>query len=116
LRQKDAAKQLRVNECTLCGWENNKTTPTVQYFPRIIDFLGYDPLGTPQCLGEAIAAKRRDLGLSRKRLATQLSMDEMSLARYEEGAAQPKPGHQAKLEEFLAGSFPSVSKATERSA
>ena len=116
LRQKDVAVRLRLNEYTVCGWENNKTTPAVRYFPRIIEFLGYDPYGEPERYGEMIAARRRQCGLSRKRLAKQLSMDEMTLARYEDGVAQPKAEQQVKLEEFLAGSSPSVSKAAERSA
>ncbi len=116
LSQKEVRQQLQVGVMTLGRWENNQYTPRVQYFPCIIAFLGYDPYGEPERYGDMITARRRQCGLSRKRLARQLSMEEMTLARYEDGVAQPKAGHQAKLEEFLAGSFPSVSKATERSA
>ncbi len=31
LHQKDVAEQLRVNEFTVCGWENNKKAPAVRY-------------------------------------------------------------------------------------
>ena len=49
----------------------------------------FDPHGTPQCMGEEIAAQRRVLGLSRKALAQQLSIGEGTLACFEEGASKP---------------------------
>ena len=111
LSQKEVRQQLQVGVMTLGRWENNQYTPRVQYFPCIIEFLGYDPHGAPQCLGEEIAARRRQLGLSRKRLAKELGMDERALARYEEGSRQPSGRQRVKLEAFLAASPLSVSKA-----
>ena len=92
---------LKVNEFTVCGWENNKKAPAVRYLPRIIEWLGYDPYPDPQTLGEQIAARRRQLGLSRKRLAKKLGMDEMTLAHIEEGASKPKGRHLTALTEFV---------------
>ena len=89
LRQIDVAEKLNVNVITLSKWENNKTTPAVRFYPQIIEFLGFDPHGTPQCMGEEIAARRRVLGLSRKALAQMLSLGEGTLACFEEGASKP---------------------------
>lgn len=113
LRQKDVALRLAVNDWTICNWENNKTVPAVRYLPRIIAFLGYDPFPVPQSLGEEIVAARRKLGLSRKWLAKRLGMDEMTLARYETGAAVPQGGQASKLERFVADYTLAVSRAAD---
>jgi transcriptional regulator with XRE-family HTH domain len=101
LRQKDVAAELHVNEFTVCGWENDKKTASVRYLPRIIEFLGYDPFPEPRTLGERIASRRRALGLSRKRLAKELHMDEMTLARLENEAVRFRGRLPTVLQEFL---------------
>jgi site-specific DNA recombinase len=101
LRQKDVAKHLRVNEYTVLGWENGKNEPEVRYLPRIILFLGYDPLPRGTTLGDRLRAKRREQGLSRKRTAGVLKIDEATLARYEAGQSMPKGARLEAIERFL---------------
>lgn len=48
--QKDAAKQIGVDEATIFNWESNETTPTIRHIPRVIEFLGYNPLPPPESL------------------------------------------------------------------
>lgn len=96
------AGQLNVNVFTVCGWENDKKTPAVRYLPRIIEFLGYYPFPALQTLGERLLAARRSLGLSRKRMARQLSVDEMTLALWETEKAWPAKKQLCKIETFLA--------------
>ena len=83
------------------NWKNNTTTSPVRYLPRIIEFVGYDPFLTRQCLGEEIARTRWRLGLSRKRLARKLGMDEATIARVEEEASKPRGRHLTALTEFV---------------
>ncbi|MCZ6511384.1 MAG: helix-turn-helix transcriptional regulator, partial [Alphaproteobacteria bacterium] len=85
LFQKDVALLLQVDNWTVCNWENNKTIPAVRYLPRIIQFLEYYPYPAPETLGERLLACRRYLGLSRKRIAQRLSVDEGTLAKWERG-------------------------------
>ncbi len=101
LSQKEVRLRLQVGPMTLGRWENNRTRPQVRYFPRIIEFLGYDPFGEPRCLGEEIAARRRQMGLSRKRLAKQFGMGEATLARIENGTSQLTGKRKAIAKEFL---------------
>jgi transcriptional regulator with XRE-family HTH domain len=101
LFQKQAAGQMRVGEFTLLTWEKNQATPSVGMLPRIISFLGYDPHPEPATLGERIAAKRRLLGLSRKRTARQLSVDEATLALWESGHSTPTGVRLLNLTRFL---------------
>ena len=93
--------RLRVNDWTITNWENNKTTPAVRYLPRIIKFLGYYPYPTPETLAERLLACRRYLGLSRRKMAQRLSMDEGTLAKWEKGTVRPTGKQLQTVEEFL---------------
>lgn len=59
-------------------------------WPRIIDFLGYDPDGEPQTLRKQIVAYRRRQGLSRKHMAIMLGVDEGTMSRWERGSSAPR--------------------------
>ena len=100
LLQKDVAARLKVNDWTICNWENNKTVPAVRYLPRIIEFLGYQPFPAPQTLAEKLLACQRCLGLSRKRMANRLGVDEATLARWENGESFPS-GKRLEIVEHL---------------
>lgn len=101
LFQKDVASRLGVNESTILNWENNACAPAIRFIPRIVGFLGYDPYPVPRTLGEALLAKRRHVGLSRKRMAKTLAIDEGTLARWEKGASRPTGKRVHMVEEFL---------------
>ena len=53
--------------------------------PRIIAFLGYNPLPPAKTLGEQIVRLRKTLGLSREELARRLGVDPGTLGRWEVG-------------------------------
>ena len=101
LRQIDAGKQIEVTADTILNWETNACPPSIRYMPGIIAFLGYDPYPPPQTLGEQIVARRRWLGLSRKRLAKKLGVDEGALARWEKGVSRPTGSQFEIVEHFL---------------
>jgi DNA-binding XRE family transcriptional regulator len=42
--QFEVAKIIGVTEDTICNWENNRSYPKGVFFPRIIYFLGYNPM------------------------------------------------------------------------
>lgn len=81
----------------------NKAEPAVRRYPRIRAFLGYDPFPPPRKAGERLVALRRKLGFSRKRAAKILGVDEMKLARWEQGETEPSAQYVAKLEALLFG-------------
>ena len=90
-----------VGQFTLLTWEKGQATPSVRMLPRIIAFLGYDPHPEPTTLGGRVTAKRRFLGLSRKRLAEELGVDEVTLARWESDRSRPVGLRQLNLMAFL---------------
>lgn len=83
LTQAQVGQELRTDEWTVGNWEKDRTFPAVRYFPAIFRFLGYDPFPAPITLSEKLLAKRRALGLSVKRAAAQIGLDEGTFARWE---------------------------------
>jgi transcriptional regulator with XRE-family HTH domain len=63
LLQKEVATILGVTTNTLGNWELGVNYPYISCFPKIIEFLGYDPLFTdPKSLGQQVAHYRRVRG------------------------------------------------------
>ena len=89
LLQNQVADQIGVHELTITNWELNVTVPEVRYVPAIIQFLGYDPLPPTMCFRERLAAARRRLGLSQRRMAAKLGVDMATPMGWE--AERPQP-------------------------
>lgn len=47
LRQRDVAKALQIDSMSIVNWENDRTQVGARFVPRIIQWLGYDPLLKP---------------------------------------------------------------------
>jgi transcriptional regulator with XRE-family HTH domain len=90
LFQREVAERFSVNIWTYLLWEQDRTTPTIRYYPLIFLFLGYDPYPTPSTLAEKIAAKRRELGLPVKQAAKLVGVDEGTFSRWESGEGSPR--------------------------
>ena len=101
LLQKDVAKIIGVTTATYFIWENDRHTPLISYMGKVIKFLGYDPFPEPQTIGERITAKRRVLGLTRKKLAQHLGVDEGTLWKWESGRRMPMGKYMEIAERFL---------------
>ena len=89
LLQKQVADRIGVHELTITSWEGNATVPEVRYMPAIIQFLGYNPLPASGSLPERLAAARRGLGLSQRKMAAELGGDPATLMGWEAGRHQP---------------------------
>src|SRR5437868_10511141 len=89
LTQLQVSFQLHTDEYTVGNWEKDRTVPAVRFFPGIFAFLGYDPFPVPVTLGERIARRRRELGLSIKSAAKLIGVDEGSFGHWEHGTRKP---------------------------
>lgn len=115
LYQRQIASRLGVTPDTVLNWEKGWTKPPARHWPKILDFLGYDPYPEPITLGERIQARYRALGLSRKQASRTLGIDENTLKAYEDGACVPGKHNRTKLDWFLKGSPPGAEPtATQR--
>ena len=98
LLQSDIAKILNVSPDSITYWENNRSQPQVNYFPRIIEFLGFFPFefDTSTFIGK-LKSYRFGNGLSHKRLGKILNVDATTIRGWESGARRPLKGMLAKL-------------------
>ena len=114
LWQRDVAKLLGVDTFTILNWEKGKTTPKIRHLPRIIAFLDYDPYppAAPRTFGDEVFTARRKLGVSRKRLARQIGVDDSTIRRWEEGKSIPRGVQLSQLCRFLEKATPVAEAAT----
>lgn len=101
LTQKEAAKLLAAGAYTVLNWEKNKAAPPIRAIPAILRFLGYDPFPPPNSLAERLLAKRRQMGWSIEKAASQLGVDEGTWAAWERGAVIPQERYRVTVEGFL---------------
>jgi DNA-binding XRE family transcriptional regulator len=81
-------------------WENGKQ-PTDRQYPTIILFLGFEPWPAPITLPEKLIAARRRRGLSAKRAACALTVDESTYAGWEAGRHVPSKQYGQSLQTFV---------------
>jgi transcriptional regulator with XRE-family HTH domain len=93
LTQKQVADRIGVSASTVLLWEQKCTEPALRFTPAVLDFLGYDPLPTSDCFPEWLRLTRIRLGLSRRRFARLLGIDEGTAGRWELGRTHPGRAH-----------------------
>ena len=90
-----------MTESTVTNWELTRTLPALRFIPRILRFLGYNPLPPGQGLGEQLLSARRSPGLSRTAAARILRVDPATLWRWESGKRTPGGTFLERIEGFL---------------
>lgn len=103
LLQRELAARFHVDEMTINGWELGHYLPHVGQLPKIIEFLGYVPedLFQARTTGEKIRLHRMLHGLTRRKLAKQLGIDEATLQRLEEDNPKRFASTARKVSAFL---------------
>jgi transcriptional regulator with XRE-family HTH domain len=100
---KDAAEQMSICEEALYKWENDICEPQAHLWPHVIAFLGYEPWPKPITSGERLRAERLRRGLSMKRAALHLDIDEATFGGWERRGRSPTLELRAKCDRFIAG-------------
>jgi transcriptional regulator with XRE-family HTH domain len=87
LLQRNVADLLGADSQSVNAWERNYRQPSLRLLPAITAFLGYDleNVSNDASLALRIASRRRRLGLSQKRLAELLGIDEATVRKWERG-------------------------------
>ena len=101
LLQQEVAARIGVDKTTIYNWENSRATPATRHIPQIIEFLDYIPYGRPSSLPQRLVLARRLRGLSRRKLAKVLGVDESTLARWERETRRPSREQRDLIEAFL---------------
>jgi transcriptional regulator with XRE-family HTH domain len=84
LHQAQVAEILDVDESTITNWEKNRTSPALRAIPKIIEFLGYDPMPRrSETLGGQLSQYRKSRGMNQKVVAQQIGIDPATSSRLE---------------------------------
>jgi transcriptional regulator with XRE-family HTH domain len=98
LTKRQLSLKLNVSDVTIYLWERDRVRPSLAQIPKIIEYLGRDPFEThSENLADKLKAYRRVRGLSQKKLAELLGVDETTLAAWERGKRQPNKRFLDKL-------------------
>src|ERR1019366_2491352 len=102
LLQIDVSKIIGVCEDSITLWENNRNGPSITYYPKIIQFLGYIPFEVDDStLGGQIKLYRYLHGLSQEELARVLDINESTVFHYENNKHEPSPKPLRKFKSLL---------------
>jgi DNA-binding transcriptional regulator YiaG len=104
LLQKGVALLICVDKTTIMNWERGHREPAIWALPGIIQFLGYVPFELGHTLPEQLMGYRKIRGLSRKKLARILGVDEGTLWRWETGRRRPQGEYARRVRALLARS------------
>jgi transcriptional regulator with XRE-family HTH domain len=104
LQQNQVALLICVDKTTIMNWELGHRSPAIWALPGIIEFLGYVPLAIGESVPERLIGYRKIHGLSRKKLAHILDVDEGTVWRWETGQRQPQGEYARRVQALLAAS------------
>ena len=102
LTQADVAKVFEICEDSITGWENGRSEPQIQFYPKIIKFLGYNPFPVNiETLAGRIKNYRITQGLSHKKFGQKIGVDASTISTWEEGKHKPTSKMTKILEEII---------------
>jgi DNA-binding XRE family transcriptional regulator len=108
LLQVDVAKIFDVCEDTITGWENDRNKPLIHHYPKIIEFLGYNPFPfDTSTLGGRMRKYRIENGISQEALANMVGVNETTILSWERNTHKPFPKKLKLLEEIINPKEPS---------
>jgi len=103
LYQKDVAAQIGVTTSTIWNWENGWSSITLGCMPKVIEFLGYNPIPCPEDLIQRLAWHKRVKGLSLEQLGAEMNRDPEQLSDWLSGRHTPCRQNREEIELFLGG-------------
>jgi transcriptional regulator with XRE-family HTH domain len=103
LYQKDIAVQIGVTTSTNWNWENGWSSIALGYMPKIINFLGYNPLPHPEGLMARLAWYKQVNGLTLEQLGAEMGRDPEQLSDWLSGRHKPCRRNREEVKLFLGG-------------
>jgi transcriptional regulator with XRE-family HTH domain len=103
LTQVQAARQLGISVTAYNFWESGRIAPGITKWPKIIQFIGFDPTPEPTTFSDALRALRRARGFEQRTLAARLGVDTKSVVNWELGRTRPFRATRKKLADIAPG-------------
>jgi len=104
LLQRDVARIIGVSCDSVTYWENDRAIPQIQHMPKIIAFLGYNPLPSDlRTLRGRVKEYRLTHGLSHKELGRILGVNASTVGSWESGEFEPVETTLEKLKTLFKG-------------
>jgi transcriptional regulator with XRE-family HTH domain len=85
IEKREAAMRIGVRPQSLTNWLAGRSRPGLYLWPKVIEFLGYDPRPVPRNLGERLHRWRQERGISQEGMAKKLGVDPGTLSNWEKG-------------------------------
>jgi transcriptional regulator with XRE-family HTH domain len=105
LLQREVAERIGVDETSIYNWERQRTTPEIRFIAPIIEFLGYDPLPEPKSFPERLKTYRIKMGLSQRKLATELGIDPSTIEGWEVSRHKPAKLYRKLLDQIFSDKY-----------
>lgn len=102
LYQKDVAIQIGVTASTIWNWEHGWTVE-LRFIPRVIEFLGYNPIPCPSDLLPRLAWYKQVNGLTLEKLGEEMGRDPEQLADWLSDRHMPCGRNKKEIGRFLRG-------------
>jgi len=98
ISQNEMARRMSTNPENIISWCHSRTKPPISFYPKIIDFLEYNPFQVDdKSIGGQIKKHRMEHGLSHRKLSKVTGFDPATLARWEDNITSPNVEHKMKL-------------------
>ncbi len=102
ITQAKVAKMLNVSEDTITYWENSRVEPQIHMYPRIVEFLGYNPFPVDEStLSGRIRKFRIENGVTQEKLAEMIGVNESTIFSWEGNKHTPFSKKLKLLEEKM---------------
>jgi len=101
LYQKDVAVQIGVTASTIWNWENAWSSIALSCMPKVIQFLGYNPIPRPDDLLERLTWYKSVNGLSLEQLGAEMGRDPEQLSDWLSGRHTPCRRNREEVKLFL---------------
>ena len=87
-------------QMSLVNWELNYHQPALKFMPKIVEFLGYDPLPRPKGLMDELDRYRVLKGWSINRLAQEVGVPHVCLIYWFRERHRPAPENMKKIKRY----------------
>lgn len=82
-------------------WENNSYKPLIRHYPKIIQFLEYNPLPKPNSFPEQLLYCRHTLGMNQKQFAKLVGFHADTIHSWEINEYAPSVTTMERLDKIL---------------